>query len=68
MTERIGYVVITYNQTGGQPDLASYGLYDDMDDAKAERDSQEIATKAAGRRERHVVAEVIELDGEDGDA
>src|ERR1035437_5508784 len=64
MGERLGYVVVCFNQASGQ-DLASGDvLYDDAADAMGCRDDERERTALAGRRDRHVVAEVIELDGE----
>ena len=64
MGERLGYVVVCFNQASGQ-DLASGDvLYDDAADAMGCRDDERERTALAGRRDRHVVAEVIELDGD----
>lgn len=63
--ERLGYVVVTWPQTGGQPDIDAPGLYLDRETAEDERDSRRAATAAAWRRERHEIAEVTEMeDGE----
>ncbi len=59
------YVVLTYNQASGQPDLADYGLYDDLETAQAVRDDQRTQTAAVGRGERHVVAEVVPMEDDD---
>jgi len=64
MGDPIGYVVITYPQTGGSPDLG-WTLYDRLDDAQEDRDDQQAQTNAVGRKERHVVAEVTPIDEED---
>ncbi|WP_326646076.1 hypothetical protein OG884_15605 [Streptosporangium sp. NBC_01755] len=59
------YLVITYNQASHQPELGSWSLYTDLDDAQAERDDQQAQTDAVGRRDRHVVAEVTPIESED---
>lgn len=64
MTERLGYVVITFNQAGGRPDLHSLDLHYDLESAMAERDHEADETDKSGRRDSYVVAEVIERGGE----
>jgi hypothetical protein len=59
--EILGYVVVTWPQTGGQPDIDAPGL-DDRDTAFIERDERRAQTKAVGRGERHEVAAVIRLE------
>ncbi len=59
------YIVITYNQASGQPDLATYGIYTDLQAAQDERDDQRTQTAAVGRGERHVVAEVVPMEDDD---
>jgi len=61
--EVLGFVVVTFNQASGQPDIDAPGL-DDWDTACLERDDRRAKTKAAGRGERHEVAAVIRLEGD----
>lgn len=56
--EILGYVVVTWPQTGGQPDIDAPGL-DDWDTACLERDDRRKRTRDAGRGEQHEVAAVI---------
>lgn len=67
MTDRIGYVVVTYNQASGRPELDYSDIHADLEDAGNERDWKADATAAVGRGERHVVAEIVPLDDEDTD-
>ena len=57
------YVVLTFNQASSRPEIASE-MYADLPAAQAERDELREATAAVGRRERHIVAEVVVLEGE----
>lgn len=68
MSEHLGYVVVTYNQASHQPGLPTGAdLYADFQDAVNARDWEQAETAKVGRGERHVIAEVIELDGDDDD-
>lgn len=59
----LGYVVVTYNQASGCPGFdGEPSLYEDVDEAIEARDREQAETASIGRREHHVVAEVIELD------
>lgn len=64
--DRLGYVVVTYNQASRQPGLDYSDLHADLQDAVNERDYKVLATAETGRLERHVIAEVIEMEDEDG--
>jgi hypothetical protein len=64
--DRIGFVVVTYNQASGRPGLDYPDLHDGITDAMCERDRKREETAATGRGERHVIAEVTEMG--DGDA
>ena len=66
MSEHLGFVVVTFNQASHQPELDYSDLHADLESAKWERDDKRVRTMQAGRRERHVVAEVVELDDSDG--
>lgn len=67
MSERLGYVVIQYNQASGLPGLTiAADLYEHRDDAEHALRAEREATAKTGRRERHVIAEVIEME-ESGD-
>lgn len=68
MAERVGFIVVEYNQASGRPGLPfGADIYDSQDLAEqAARDEREDVL-AAGRRERYVVCEVVELeDGTNG--
>jgi hypothetical protein len=60
--DSIGYIVVTYNQASHQPGLDFPDLHADLESARDEQASKKQETYCLGRRERHVVAEVIELD------
>lgn len=63
MADHLGYVVITFNQASGQPGLSTgTDLHADLEDAVHARDWERAETARIGRRERHVIAEVIEMD------
>lgn len=63
MPEPIGYVVITYNQASHQPGLPmAADLHSELEDAVNARDWERAETARVGRGERHVIAEVFELD------
>jgi hypothetical protein len=64
--DRIGFVVVTYNQASGRPGLDYPDLHDGITDAMCERDLKREETATAGRGERHVIAEVTEMEGEPG--
>lgn len=64
----IGYVVLTFNQASHLPGLpVGAELYDSLEDARNGRDWERAETARVGRRERHVIAEVTEMDGEEDD-
>jgi hypothetical protein len=59
----LGYVVITFNQASHQPDLpVAADLHTAFEDAVRARDWERAETAKSGRGERHVIAEVFELD------
>lgn len=60
--DRLGYIVVTYNQASHQPGLDFPDLHTDLETARAEQAGKKQETYRTGRRERHVVAEVIELE------
>ena len=63
MSDPLGYVVITYNQASHQPGLPmAADLHSELEDAVNARDWERAETAKVGRRERHVIAEVFELD------
>jgi hypothetical protein len=66
MAERIGYVVVTWNQASGWPELDYSDLHAYRDDAERERDSKREQTASSGRGEMHKVAEVVELEDDGG--
>jgi hypothetical protein len=62
MTDRIGWVVITYNQASHMPEIdPRTELYLGREDAEFALDVMRDETAEAGRRERHVLAEVVDL-------
>lgn len=59
----LGYIVATFNQASGWPGLnPGADLYADLEDAVNARDWERAETARTGRRERHVIAEVTEMD------
>lgn len=63
----LGYVVITHNQASHMPGLPlGADLHGDLESAKAELEWEREDTARVGRGERHVIAEVYEMDGADG--
>lgn len=63
MADHLGYVVITFNQASRQPDLnPGASLHSDLEDAVNARDWERAETARTGRQERHVIAEVTEMD------
>jgi hypothetical protein len=68
--DRLGYVVVTFNQASGCPELDYPDLHwgpGALERAKDERDDKAARTAEAGRGERHVIAEVTELEDDDDD-
>ena len=63
--DRLGFVVVSFNQASGEPYLEYRDLHQGFTDALVERDRLREETATTGRRERHVVAGVFEV--EDGD-
>jgi hypothetical protein len=64
-SDRLGFVVVTFNQASGQPELDYPDLHAGITDAMCERDGKREETATTGRGERHVIAEVIEMEGND---
>lgn len=62
--DELGFVVVTWPQTGGQPDIDTPGLHDDRETAELERDDRRERTRVVGRGERHEVAAVIRIEEE----
>lgn len=58
----IGYVVVTYNQASGQPEVEGFDIYASAQQARRRRDDETANTRELGRRERRAVAELIEVD------
>jgi hypothetical protein len=61
----IGYVVVTWNQASYEPEIDPAGLYDTIEAAKHDVARLAAYTAKVGRRERHTIAQVVELDEED---
>jgi len=67
MDERLGFVVVTFNQASHQPDIdTGSALYCEIETARLELAERRAATARVGRGERHVIAEVIGLEDGDG--
>lgn len=66
MSDHLGYVVVTFNQASHQPELNYSDLHPSVEMATWELEAKQEETAQVGRGERHVIAEVIELD-ETGD-
>ena len=63
MNDHVGYVVIEFNQAGGQPELATDALYDTSDEAADKAVEFTTENRALGRRERYSIGTVsIEED------
>ncbi|WMI33006.1 hypothetical protein SEA_PEGGYLEG03_65 [Arthrobacter phage PeggyLeg03] len=62
----LGYVVIQFNQASHQPDLAweAPHLFEDEGDAKRVAEDLREQAKEIGRRERYLVAVVVDEEGE----
>ncbi len=60
--EVLGYVVVDWNQASGQPDVDTAGLYLDRESADADAVDRQAETDRIGRKERHTVAAVIEIE------
>ena len=66
MSDRLGFVVVEWNQASGQPeDLSSTILHPDLADAHWERDLKVDEARENGRRERYMVCAVAEPEDED---
>jgi hypothetical protein len=66
VANRLGYVVVTFNQASGQPQLDYPDLHSTVEFAGWELKAKREETARVGRGERHVIAEVIELKSDDG--
>ena len=64
MPDRLGFVVVTYNQASHMPGLEYSDLHADMESARWELEDKQQRTASWGRRETHVIAEVVELEDE----
>jgi hypothetical protein len=63
MADHLGYVVVSFNQASGWPALdTGADLHASLEDAVSARDWERAETAKIGRRERHVIAEVTEMD------
>lgn len=60
--EVLGFVVVTWPQTGSQPDIDVPGMHPERETADLERDDRRERTRAVGRGERHEVAAVIRIE------
>lgn len=58
MSERIGYVVIEYNQASHWPSVLDGSFTDDLDWAGTVANDERAKTARVGRGERYAVAEV----------
>lgn len=65
---RLGYVVVTWNQASGQPDISYRDIHHRRVDAGRERDHLREETTKAGRRERHTIAVLIEPEDDEEEA
>ena len=66
--DRIGYVVITFNPPGGEPVVNSATVLPDLEAATVFRDWEIAESLSGGRRERHVIGEVMQLRERPGPA
>jgi hypothetical protein len=58
------YVVVTFNQASKQPDGDAF-VYLNLDEALDDRDAQREQTASVGRRERHEVYELVEIEDDE---
>lgn len=65
MADRLGYVVIEYNQASHQPDVVNDSFTWRRDDAEEMAQHERDKTAGYGRLERYTIAEVVELGGDD---
>lgn len=65
VAEPLGYVVVTWNQASGQPDLETCGMHSEPGGAIAERGELRAETARSGRGERHEVCAVIPWNADD---
>lgn len=66
MADRIGYVLIEYNQASRQPGLpVAAEMYDSIEDARYALKVEERDMRPAGRGEAYIIAEVIPLEEDD---
>lgn len=61
---RIGYIVVTHNQAGGEPSTDG-DIHWDLDAARDVLEGAKQETAKVGRREQHEIGIVITLDEED---
>jgi hypothetical protein len=66
MPDRLGYVVVTWNQASHMPGLEYSDLHADLESARWDREDKQRRTAEVGRRETHAIAEVVELEEDDG--
>jgi hypothetical protein len=60
--ERVGYVVVCWNQASGQPDVVEWTFSHTRESAERDRDRERAITANVGRRETYAVAEVVPLE------
>ena len=60
--DRIGYIVVVWNQASGQPSVILNSDTDDLGVATADAAAERAKTAAIGRRELYAVAEVIPIE------
>jgi hypothetical protein len=65
MSDRLGYIVVTYNQASGWPQLDYPDLHQDLETAHAELEWKQQETAKIGRRETHEVCVVLPLEYDD---
>jgi hypothetical protein len=65
MSDRLGFVVVTYNQASRQPELDYSDIHADIGTARDEQAAKREATARVGRGETHELAELIELEDDD---
>lgn len=59
----LGYVVVEFNQVGGEPSLLGDNIWDE-EDARDLKEQAEADTRRYGRREHYAIA-VVTIDDED---
>jgi len=65
VAERVGYVVIEFNQASHQPELSTFAfLSDDLEEVQDRMDLLQRENRKVGRRERYAIGTIYIEDDE----